>query len=214
MLRSGRSRPVWRFRTFHSSERPVRPEISSMIASNSAHRLRSMFLAGVLSAGLAVPAFAQAGPSAPPAPPVHANWLLANRYSNTALRNVVFGTSVQPRWIGKTDSMFYNWKSRNGSQFTLVVPMTTTRRPLFDHEKLAVALAMSTRKPIEATNLPFTTINFTRDHKSIRFAFDSTRYEWVLATETLKSLGKVLRDSVPQDLAEALQCLGGEHPFV
>ncbi|HEY5441108.1 MAG TPA: hypothetical protein VIJ90_07515, partial [Gemmatimonadaceae bacterium] len=86
-----------------------------MIASNSAHRLRSMFLAGVLSAGLAVPAFAQAGPSAPPAPPVHANWLLANRYSNTALRNVVFGTSVQPRWIGKTDSMFYNWKSRNGS---------------------------------------------------------------------------------------------------
>jgi len=170
-----------------------------MITSNSAQRLRSTCLAALLTTGLALPAFAQTSPPAPSEPRVHANWLLANRYSNTALRNVVFGTSVQPRWIGKTDSMFYNWKSRNGSQFTLVVPMTTTRRPLFDHEKLAVALAMSTRKPIEATNLPFTTINFTRDHKAIRFAFDSTRYEWVLATETLKSLGKVLRDSVPQD---------------
>ena len=171
-----------------------------------ARRLRWTLLAAPLAAGLAL---ATPTPTAaqqtvpPPEPRVHANWLLANRYSNTSLRNVVFGTAVQPRWIGKTDSMFYNWKGKTGSRFTLVVPMTTTKRPLFDHEKLAVALAMTTRKPIEATNLPFSTINFTRDHKAIRFAVDSTRYEWVLASETLRSLGKVLRDSIPQDEAEA-----------
>jgi dipeptidyl aminopeptidase/acylaminoacyl peptidase len=157
-------------------------------------------LVASLIAGLAIPAVAQTTLSTQaPEQRVHANWLLANRYSATALRNVVFGTNVQPRWIGKTDSMFYNWKSKAGSQFTLVVPMMTTKRPLFDHEKLAVALALTTRKPIEATNLPFTTINFTKDHKSIRFAVDSTRYEWSLASEALKSLGKVLRDSIPQD---------------
>ena len=132
-------------------------------------------------------------------PRVRANWTLANRYSTTALRNVVLGTNVQPRWIGKTDSLWYNWKGKTGSQFTLVVPMTSTKRPLFDHEKLAVALALASRKPIEAKNLPFTTLNFTRDHKAVRFAVDSTRYEWLLASETLKNLGKVLRDSVPQD---------------
>ncbi|MEO5815578.1 MAG: DPP IV N-terminal domain-containing protein, partial [Gemmatimonadaceae bacterium] len=157
-------------------------------------------MASLSGLALAAPTPAAAQQTVPqPEPRVHANWILANRYSNTALRNVVLGTAVQPRWIGKTDSMFYNWKGKNGSQFTLVVPMTTTKRPLFDHEKLAIALAMTTRKPVEATSLPFTTINFTKDHKSIRFAVDSTRYEWVLASETLKSLGKVLRDSIAQD---------------
>ena len=138
---------------------------------------------------------------------VHANWTLANRYSTNALRNVVLGTNVAPRWIGKTDSMWYNWKSKTGSQFTLVVPMTSTKHPLFDHEKLAVALALASHKPVEARNLPFTTLNFTKDHKAMRFAVDSTRYEWLLASETLKNLGKVLRDSIPQD--EEREVVGG-----
>ncbi|MDB4916613.1 MAG: putative dipeptidyl peptidase [Gemmatimonadetes bacterium] len=134
-----------------------------------------------------------------PTSPGKANWLLANRYSTQSLRNIVFTTSVQPRWLGKTDSMFYNWKNKNGSRFYLVVPATTTRRPLFDHDKLAAQLAEMARKPVEGNSLPFTTLNFTKDHKAIRFQVDSTRYEWTLASETLRDLGKVLRDSVPQD---------------
>lgn len=144
---------------------------------------------------LSMAAAAQSGPNEP----ARANWTLANRYSQAALRSVAFNGSVQPRWIGKTDSMWYNWKDRNGSRFTLVVPMSTTKKPLFNHEKLAAALALTHRKPVEANNLPFTTLNFTKDHKAIRFTVDSTRYDWTLATETLKSLGKMLRDSVPQD---------------
>ena len=137
--------------------------------------------------------------SATTAERVHANWQLANRYSQTALRTVAFGGAVTPRWLGKSDSLFYNYKDRSGSRFTLVVPMTSTKRPLFNHEKLAEALALTAHKPVEANNLPFTTLNFTRDHHAIRFAVDSTRYEWMLASETLKNLGKVLRDSVAQD---------------
>lgn len=167
-----------------------------MSALNLVLPFRQTLLTAALLSGLATPAFAQ---SSPPDQRVHANWLLANRYSTIALRNVVFGNAVQPRWIGKTDSLFYNWKDKNGSRFTLVVPMTATKRPLFDHEKLAAALAMTARKPVEASTLPFTTLNFTKDHKAIRFVVDSTRYEWVLASETLKSLGKMLRDSVAQD---------------
>ena len=128
-----------------------------------------------------------------------ANWLLANRYGTTNLRNVVFTTAVAPRWLGKTDSMFYNWKNKNGSRFYLVVPATNTKRALFDHDKLAAQLAEMSRKPLEGNSLPFTTLNFTKDHKAIRFQIDSTRYEWVLASETLKDLGRTLRDSIPQD---------------
>ena len=34
---------------------------------------------------------------------VHANWQLANRYSQSALRTVAFGGAVTPRWLGKSE---------------------------------------------------------------------------------------------------------------
>ena len=69
-----------------------------MTTSTSVRRLLWSFVAAPLAAGLALatPALAQQTVSQPE-PRVHANWLLANRYSNTALRNVVFGTAVQPQ---------------------------------------------------------------------------------------------------------------------
>ena len=130
--------------------------------------------------------------------PTHgrANWTLADRFSAAALRNVVLGTTVQPRWLGETDSLWYNWKDRVGSHFYLVVPASKSKRPLFDHAKLAAALTATVRKPYDATTLPFTTLTFTRDHKAFHFTVDSTRYEWTVANETLTTLGRIPRDSV------------------
>lgn len=129
-----------------------------------------------------------------------ANWELSNKFGTDALRRVTYSSTVQARWIGKTDSMWYNWKNRQGSTFQLVYPPTKTRRPLFDHVKLAAALATAHRKPYEPGNLPFTTLNFTKDHKAIRFTVDSTRYEWNLATEQIRDLGRPPRgDSLPPD---------------
>ncbi len=128
-----------------------------------------------------------------------ANWTLADRFSVANMRNLAFSTSVAPRWLGETDSMFYNWRDKNGGTFYLVVPTTRTKRPLFDHVKLAEELSRLHRKPYEPGKLPFTTLNFTKDHKKIRFQVDSTRYEWNLAAETLSSLGIWRRDSVAVD---------------
>jgi len=137
------------------------------------------------------------------AKPTHitqANWDLANKFSTEALRRVTFTTSVAMRTIGKTDSVWYNWKDRNGATFYVVVPATKTKKPLFDHVKLAAALATAHKKPYDGNALPFTTITWTKDHKNIRFVVDSTRYEWNLAGETIKSLGRRLRgDSIPPD---------------
>jgi dipeptidyl aminopeptidase/acylaminoacyl peptidase len=155
----------------------------------------------LLSAGTA-PALAQATASAGRIG--RANWELANKFSPDALRRVAFSTGVTPRWIGKTDSLWYNWRDHSGSTFWLVFPPARVKRPLFDHVKLAAALAAAHRRPYEPNNLPFTTVTFTRDHKSIRFTVDSgtaaTRYEWSLAGETIRSLGRPPRpDSIPPD---------------
>lgn len=128
-----------------------------------------------------------------------ANWALAERFSTANMRNLTFSTSVAPRWIGETDSMFYQWRDRNGATFYLVVPAQRLKRPLFDHARLAEELSRLHRKAFEPGKLPFNAVNFTKDHKRLRFVVDSTRYEWNLASATLTSLGRWTRDSVARD---------------
>src|SRR5688500_12910920 len=138
-----------------------------------------------------------------------ANWELSNKFSTQALQRVIYSTTLQPRWIGKTDSLWYNWRNRAGAGFYLVYPPTKTKRPLFDHVKLAGALATAHRKPYEPNALPFTTLNFTKDHKAIRFTVDSPRYEWNLATEQIRNMGRPPRgDSLPPD-EERQEGVGG-----
>jgi hypothetical protein len=62
-----------------------------------------------------------------------ANWDLANRFDTDKLRLAVRSTNVQGRWIHETDSLWYRWETPQGAQFTLVVPASRTKRPLFDH---------------------------------------------------------------------------------
>ena len=127
-----------------------------------------------------------------------ANWALANRFTTEALRSVVYSTTVTPRWIGEKDSLWYNWRDSKGSAFYLVVPKVKTKQHLFDHTKMAAALSAAHRRAYDPQNLPFTIITFSDDWKAIRFNVDSTRYEWTLASETLKSLGRAPRDSTAQ----------------
>src|SRR5690606_34962310 len=128
-----------------------------------------------------------------------ANWTLAERYSQAGLRSAIYSTNVQARWLGETDSMFYNWRNSDGSRFYLVVPQSRTKRLLFDHDQLASQLSQLHKRPYDAHNLPFTNINFTKDHKKFRFNVDTARYEWELASETLRRLPRLNRDSIPLD---------------
>ena len=91
-----------------------------------------------------------------------------------------------------------------GSTFYLVVPTARVKKPLFDHARLAATLSTMSHHPHDAFNLPFTNLTFTKDHKTFHFQVDSTRYEWSLAAQTLKSLGKIARDSI-LDRLEAMR---------
>ena len=185
-------------------------------------RLRSLRPAGSLRPGsllaalvlaAAPPALAQAprlpAPETVPVRVNRANWTLAERFGTDAMRTAVYSTGVQPRWLGETDSLWYNWRDRTGSRFYLVVPQAKAKRPLFDHAKVAAALSETHRKAYEPQNLPFRTLDFTKDHQRIRFTVDTVRYEWHLRNEKLRSLGKPSRDTVPVDEERAREQGGG-----
>ncbi len=173
----------------------------------------TLLLLAASSAASGSAAQAQLGPQATQADEGRANkgnWTLANRFSTAALRAITYTQAVQPRFLGKTDSMYYNWKDRNGNRFMLFVPSPTggTKRLLFDPAKLAEQLTLLSKKPYDATNLPFQSITFLKNHKAFRFTVDTVRYEWTLATETLKSNGRVVRNA-PPPVDEEINTQGG-----
>jgi dipeptidyl-peptidase 4 len=120
-----------------------------------------------------------------------ANWELADKFAPTALRSRIYTNSVNPHWLGQSDSLCYDWKDHNGSTFYLVVPTTKTKKPLFDQVKLASQLSDLSHRAHDPQNLPFTSIRFSTDRKTFTFNADSSRWEWDVRAETLKQLGPV-----------------------
>lgn len=127
----------------------------------------------------------------PPAHENHANWKLANQFTPEFLSQYSYSTSVQPRFIAKTDQFWYFWRDHDGGRFWRVDPGKRDKVPLFDHVKLAAALSEIGKKPVEHIRLPFTTVDFDDKGEKFTFIADEYRYEWTVATETLKQLGKV-----------------------
>src|SRR5439155_6610655 len=102
---------------------------------------------------------------------------------------IIYTSAIDPRWLGQSDSLCYNWKDRTGSAFYIVVPTAKTKRPLFDQEKLAAQLSDLSHRAHDPNHLPFSALTFRKDRKTFEFVADSSRWEWTLATETLKRLG-------------------------
>jgi dipeptidyl-peptidase 4 len=121
-----------------------------------------------------------------------ANWELADKFAPTALRSRIYTNSVNPHWLGQSDSLCYDWKDHNGSTFYLVVPTTKTKKPLFDQVKLASQLSDLSHRAHDPQNLPFTSIRFSTDRKTFTFNADSSRWEWDVRGETLKQLGPIV----------------------
>ncbi len=162
-------------------------------------------------AGVAGAASAQGAPQPDAARPVRANWALANRFTAAALRPITYTQAVQPRFLGKSDSLYYYWRDRNGARFMLYVPSPTggVKRPLFDPAQLTEQLTRLARKPYDATTLPFQSITFLKNHQAFRFTVDTVRYEWTLASATLKALGRPPRTPPADEERDAQQGSGG-----
>lgn len=120
-----------------------------------------------------------------------ANWKLANRYTAESLRPFVYSTSLNPGFIGKTDSFWYLWRSADGVSFWRVDPKKKSKTPLFNTNKMAAQLSEELKKPYDNTNLPITTLTFVEtDHNLIQFTVEGIRFQYNLKTEELKNQGR------------------------
>ena len=146
--------------------------------------LGSTIVAMGAAQGQAVAAGALAGPV------TRANWPQANRFTSEALRPFLYSSSVTARFINDTDAFWYSWRDRSGITFYHVDPKTRTKKPLFDTDEMAGKLSEATKKPFDATNLPITTLTFSKDAKTISFTAEHTRLEYHLDDKQLKNPGR------------------------
>jgi hypothetical protein len=86
-------------------------------------------------------------------------------------------SSVRPNWLAG-DKFWYRVSTAQGNEFILVDPVKKTRTAAFDSQKLADALSAAAGKKYDANKLPFQSINYTADGKSVLFTADGKKWSY------------------------------------
>ncbi len=103
----------------------------------------------------------------------------------------VFLDSVNPNWFDDDRKMWYRRELRGVREFILVDCEKGTRRPAFNHGRLAAALAEVTKKQVDAKRLPFRVISLHEKHGVV---FQVSKTVWGC---DLKTYACTKLDSVP-----------------
>jgi len=147
------------------------------------------------SAALLLLAMAAPGLAAQQATPERANWAQAEKFSAANLRKFTYSTSLTPNWLGKSDRFWYSWRSSAGTRYWLVDCEHRNRRPLFDHETLATALSVASKKAQHAAQLELGGARVDDAGGKLTFTFEGRRYEYDLATGGLGDKGAATRQA-------------------
>ena len=98
----------------------------------------------------------------------------AERFMSYNIDPFIDGGNVRPNWL-PGDQFWYLASTSTKSEFILVDPAKKTRTTAFDHQKLADALSIATGTKYDVARLPFQTIGFSADGKSVLFTVDSKK---------------------------------------
>lgn len=120
-----------------------------------------------------VPAHAQ---EPAPSAVVKANYRLAARWAPYKIDQLIYSTTVEPRWIEGTESFWYEWKTSDGTFFYIVDPVRRTKRQVFDNDRIAAEITRITGDPWDGQHLPIRNIRFL-DQNTVRFDVQSSRDE-------------------------------------
>ena len=93
----------------------------------------------------------------------------AEKFLRQHTNALVSGTSIRPNWIDE-NSFWYRNNMPEGYEFVQVDAKKKQRKRAFDHEKLASALSKAANMSYKPFKLPFQSIKFSENKKSVIFA--------------------------------------------
>jgi dipeptidyl aminopeptidase/acylaminoacyl peptidase len=96
-------------------------------------------------------------------------------------------------WIEKTHRFWYRKTTKDGFEFEVVDAEALSKKPAFDHEKLAAALNAAAGQKYTGAKLPFMVIRFTDEEKALEFEAAEFKWKCDLATYAMTKVGPVER---------------------
>jgi len=117
-----------------------------------------------------------AGVHAQPGPTVTANdYARAEGFLGYRTAPLVLNAGVRAHWL--PDGRFWYRTTRpSGPEFMVVDPVKRTRRPAFDHQQVAAALARASGQTVDAGTLPFQQIELSPDDPTVSFEIELKQY--------------------------------------
>lgn len=100
----------------------------------------------------------------------------AEQFLPANLRHRVYVAEVAPHWIAKKNRFWYHKVGTQGAEFLLVDVDQNTVGPAFDHARLATSLSKALGREVQRTELPFDSMEFSEDGKSVSFQIDGASW--------------------------------------
>jgi len=147
----------------------------------------------------AVPALSQQTQPYAPTMLTADDYTRAEKFLAEGVDPLVYGASVRPSWLDD-DRFWYRNHFAEGDEFVIVDAARGTRVRAFDHAALAAALSAAAGESYEPYKLPFTTIEFAADGRSV--SFEAAERHWTCdvagqkCAETKKPEDRLPADSV------------------
>lgn len=95
---------------------------------------------------------------------------MAQRFSGSKLRNMLFSTTVDPHWFQSGEKFWYSYKTSDGTKWYIVDPARKSKTLLFDNNKMASELTAIIHDPLNAADLPIRNLEVQPD--GYTFTFD------------------------------------------
>ena len=92
-------------------------------------------------------------------------------------------------WIGTTSRFWYRKSVKGGNEFVLVDAETLTKKPAFDHAKLAASLSAAAGEKYTPLTLPFVSIAFVDNEQAMEFAAAGSAWKCSLSDYACKKTG-------------------------
>ena len=105
-----------------------------------------------------------------------ANYELAARWAPYKVDDLVYSTSINPRWIEGSESFWYSWDTSGGTFYYKVDPVAGRKTEIFDNDRIAAELTRITRDPYDGQHLPIRSIRFIDDN-ILQFEVQSSQDE-------------------------------------
>ena len=103
-------------------------------------------------------------------------------------QTLLVGTAENISWLD--DSTFwYRRTVKGGAEFVLVNASARTKRPAFDHQRIAAALTTAMARPVSPIDLPFRRLEYVDDHGALEFEADSARWRCTLSSYVCERRG-------------------------